>query len=185
MMSSRSQVVPRVLLLQTGFAIAVRQFPFGSGLGTFASIPSIHAGYSDIYYQYGLNKVWDMAPDADAKGTMALLDCYWAHILGELGFIGSVLFLFIWLYPAARAYALTRRRPPTSDLENGLRYFIYTITCIMTIDGFAYYYAENPAFIIIHAGLLGYAIRLLELIVENDAEPAESLASPSPPPTDD
>jgi hypothetical protein len=175
MLSSRSQVVPRVLLLQTGFTIAVRQFPFGSGLGTFASIPSIHSGYSDVYYQYGFNKVWDMSPAAESNGQMALLDCYWAHILGELGFIGSTIFLLIWFYPVARTYSLTRQRPFASSLENGLRYFIYTITAIMTIDGFAYYYAENPAFIIIHAGLVGFALRLLELIVRTDDNPVETV----------
>lgn len=179
LMSSHSQVVPRILLLQTGFSIAVKEFPFGSGLGTFASIPSMHGGYSDVYYQYGINKVWDMSPDSEAKGTMALLDCFWAHILGELGFIGTAIFLFSWFYPAMRTFFLARRRTSPTDFENGLRYFVYTITTIMTIDGFAYYYAENPAFIIIHAGLVGFALRLLELIAENDADPAETQSQPS------
>ncbi len=97
---------------------------------------------------------------------MALLDCYWAHILGELGFVGSFLFFGLWFYPAMNARFACR--PAANNLEWGLKYFIYAMTAVMTIDGLVYYYAENPAFIIIHAGLIGFALRLLHRSQQSD-----------------
>jgi hypothetical protein len=146
--------------LSTAYSISVRQFPFGSGMGTFASIPSVKF-YSETYYDYGINKSWGMGPnDTESQSAFFLLDCYWAHILGELGFVGSFLFLSLWFYPALRAMAIARN---TEDpLEQGLKFFIYAMTGVITVDGLGYYYAENPAFIIIHAGLMGMALRLLE-----------------------
>jgi O-antigen ligase len=171
--ADKSDTIARAVLIQTAFILAVKNFPFGSGLGTFASIPSVNVDYSDIYYQYGMDKVWGLGPDAADKGVLATLDCYWAHILGELGFVGSLIFLGLWFYPAFNAWFL--RREPRTELERALRFFVLAMTGVMTLDGLGYYYAENPAFIIVHAGLMGLALRLLELAeaVDQEAPPDE------------
>jgi uncharacterized membrane protein YGL010W len=101
-----------------------------------------------------------MGPNTEGTNAFFLLDCYWAHILGELGFVGTALFLALWFYPALRAGAVARETD--NQLERGLKFFIYAMTWVITVDGLGYYYAENPAFIIIHTGLLAFALRLLE-----------------------
>ncbi len=169
----KTDEVPRAVLLSTAYSISIRQFPFGSGMGTFASIPSTKF-YSETYYDYGINKSWGMGPKSEGTEAFFLLDCYWAHILGELGFLGSAVFLGLWFYPAARVRSIARQTE--TDLERGLKFFIYAMTAVITVDGLGYYYAENPAFIIIHAGLMGMALRLLELsrLGSLESEPDEA-----------
>jgi hypothetical protein len=96
---------PRNALYIAGYQIARDHFPFGSGQGTFGSYP-VGKNYSDIYYDYQLNKVHGLGPE-DAKGNTNshfIFDTYWSGIMGEMGFIAFGLFLALWLYPAYKAF---------------------------------------------------------------------------------
>ncbi len=93
--------IPRNALYLASFEIAKDYFPFGSGQGTFGSYP-VGMHYSQIYYDYDLNKVHGLSPD-DALGktdSHFIFDTYWSSIIGEMGFIGFFLYLLIWFYPA-------------------------------------------------------------------------------------
>lgn len=65
-------------------------FPFGSGLGTFATNAAAEF-YSPLYYKYNLNHVWGLQPEF--KVFMA--DTYYPT-LAEYGIVGVFLFLWFW-----------------------------------------------------------------------------------------
>ncbi|HFR3101130.1 TPA: O-antigen ligase family protein [Enterococcus faecalis] len=82
----------RGILLRTGFQIAKDQFPLGSGLGMFGSHTS-RMKYSPYYSIYGLDSIWGLTPE----NPKFVADSYWAMIIGELGFIGSILVCIIFV----------------------------------------------------------------------------------------
>ena len=65
-------------------------FPFGSGLGTFATNAAA-VYYSPLYYKYNLSDVWGLSPDFNAF----LADTYYPS-LAEYGIVGVFLFLWFW-----------------------------------------------------------------------------------------
>ncbi|MFA7288284.1 MAG: hypothetical protein WC055_05330 [Melioribacteraceae bacterium] len=136
-----------------GFQIAVDYFPFGSGLGTFASLSSIVGGYSSLYFSYGVSNIGSNSASAVAAGHHTLLDTFWPHILGELGFIGTVLFLYLWFFPIK--LALTGLSKINSSLIKGFSFYIILIIIVMTWEGFSLYTPEIPSFILLHSGLSG------------------------------
>jgi hypothetical protein len=85
-------VVARNALHLASFDIAVDQFPLGVGLGRFGGwVSSLY--YSPVYYEYGLNSVYGLSEDNPAF----IQDAFWPHVLGQLGFVGTALFLvFGW-----------------------------------------------------------------------------------------
>lgn len=80
----------RSLLTITGFKIAADYFPFGLGWGSFASYYS-GVNYSTAYYLYGLNTHGEIGENTKAF----LMDTYWPSVLGETGWIGCILIVFI------------------------------------------------------------------------------------------
>lgn len=136
-----------------GFHIAEDYFPFGSGMGTFGSLASIIKGYSQIYFDYGVSKIGMNSPEAVARGNYTLLDTYWPHILGELGFIGMVIFLSVWLFPLiSTGYIMHLYKEP---IIKGLGFYVVVIVLIMTNEGFTLYTPEIPSFVILHSGVAG------------------------------
>jgi hypothetical protein len=152
--SAGSEGHVRVAMYIASLKIASDYFPFGSGMGTFGSLASIVNGYSKTYYDYRVAKIGSNSPKDLAKGHFTLLDTYWPHILGELGFIGGVFFLLIWLFPLASSIKIMRSGQHP-DIINGLCFYVIMTIIIMTIDGFALYTPESPAFIILHSGIVG------------------------------
>jgi hypothetical protein len=94
---------PRGILLVGGWNISQNLFPFGSGLGTYGS-NAARLVYSKLYYDYGFNNIYGLAPWYDNF----LTDSYWAMILGELGIIGAVLVLVAMLILLLNSYSLNK-----------------------------------------------------------------------------
>jgi hypothetical protein len=83
----------RKALYVVGITIGVNEFPFGVGFGRYGGwIARVH--YSPVYYEYGLNRVYGLKPSDPKWAT----DTYWPHIIGEIGIIGAILLLCIFLY---------------------------------------------------------------------------------------
>ncbi len=94
----------RTLLLVRGFEIATDHFPFGSGAGTFGSAPSYQLGYSDLYYDYGMNTIYGATRDHPSF----LQDAYWGKILGQSGFSGTVVYIMLLYSAFGIAFKLNR-----------------------------------------------------------------------------
>ena len=65
-------------------------FPFGSGLGTFATNAAAEY-YSPLYYKYNLSDVWGLSPEFN----VFMADTYYPT-LAEYGIAGVFLFLWFW-----------------------------------------------------------------------------------------
>jgi hypothetical protein len=74
--------------LITSFQIANDYFPFGTGLGTFASYFST-VNYSPIYFLYGLSNVNGLRLNA----TNFASDSFWPMIIGQSGWIGFIAYV--------------------------------------------------------------------------------------------
>lgn len=81
-------VDPRFVFTIKGIAIANDFFPFGSGLGTYGGF--VAALYdSPVYLDYGFYQYsWYLQ-------SHFLADTYWAHILGETGYFGILLYILM------------------------------------------------------------------------------------------
>jgi hypothetical protein len=143
----------RIGMYLASIKIATDSFPFGSGMGTFGSLASIIGGYSQTYFDYGVSNIGSNSPaDVDA-GHHTLLDTYWPHIIGELGIIGTVLFLYIWIFPTRLSFSLLKS---STDLYiKGLSFYITLIIITISWEGLTLYTPEIPSFIILHSGLSG------------------------------
>ena len=82
----------RYNLLYGSIINANEYFPFGSGFATYGTDAAAKF-YSPLYYKYGFNHVWGLAPD-DLSFSH---DNYWPAILGQFGYVG-VLFFGLIIY---------------------------------------------------------------------------------------
>jgi hypothetical protein len=95
----------RIVMFLTAININFDTNGLGSGLGSFGSLGSLVSSIggsgvvyelSDIYYQYGIDQIAGNSADKLNQGEAGtLLDTFWPHIIGELGIIGSLLYLSI------------------------------------------------------------------------------------------
>lgn len=83
---------PRRLFFHYAAVDANEHFPLGSGFATFGSSEA-QKNYSPLYYQYGFNTRWGMSPDMRSF----LVDTYWPTVIGQLGWFGAVMFVFIYV----------------------------------------------------------------------------------------
>jgi hypothetical protein len=83
----------RKALYLFGFIIAIKEFPFGVGFGRYGSWTA-REHYSPVYLEYDLDKIYGLYSQDPKWAT----DTYWPSILGELGIIGSLLFITIFVY---------------------------------------------------------------------------------------
>lgn len=81
---------PRELLTKAGVSIFLDNFPLGSGFGTFGSWMS-RVDYSSLYYKYGLNRIWGLAPGGSGFAN----DVFWPSILAEIGIFGLLCYVMI------------------------------------------------------------------------------------------
>jgi hypothetical protein len=155
----------RLGMYLASYNIASDNLPFGSGLGTFASLASITNWYSNIYYQYGVAYIGANSPDDVAALNHTLLDTFWPHILGELGFLGTVLYLILWCYPLVRSFKIYLR--VDNDEIKGFAFFVFLTFLVMTWEGFTLYTPEIPSFVLIHSGIGGLCFYHLHRIRDN------------------
>ena len=76
---------------KTGLLIMKDYFPFGSGLGTFASAAAAKE-YSPLYYKYKIDDIWGLAPE----NPMFLADTFYPIVYSQFGFFGALMFLWFW-----------------------------------------------------------------------------------------
>ena len=84
----RDDTSPRSLFIRYGFRTANTYFPFGSGFATYGS-DMAGRYYSSLYIQYGFNNIYGMSEDMG----MFLNDCYLGMVLGQFGYIGTIIFV--------------------------------------------------------------------------------------------
>lgn len=90
-----SEDTVRVKMYEASIKIAVDQFPFGSGAGTFGSQPSRSLYYSPFYYEYGLYRLYG----GSINFSGYLMDTWWPKVYGEAGFFGGMAYLLAITLP--------------------------------------------------------------------------------------
>lgn len=143
----------RIGMYIASFNISNDYFPFGSGMGTFASLSSIAKQYSEIYYDYGINYIGMNNPEDVANGKHTLLDTYWPHIYGELGYFGCILFFYLWFFPFKQA--ISKFKKSDDPFIRGIAFYVLLLVVTMTWEGFTLYTPEIPGFVLLHSGLSG------------------------------
>ncbi len=154
-----SSKTPRNALYIASFEIAGDYFPFGSGQGTFGSYP-VGKEYSDIYYTYGLDKLHGLGKE-DALGktdAQFVFDAYWSSIIGEMGFVAAVLYLWLWFLPAFGSYRLMWSKD--RDVK-ALAFFVTMVTVGIFVESIASPIPGQLQFILIYAGLGAVVYRLI------------------------
>lgn len=138
----------RLGMYLASFNIAISNFPFGGGYGSFGSLASISFTYSPLYFEYGIDLIGANSPLDVDNGFHTLLDTFWPHIIGEAGFIGSILYALLYLFPIK--IALSRRH--LSNFHKGYAFFVTSVIAVLFLDGLALYTPEIPLFILLSQG---------------------------------
>lgn len=96
---------PRALLLGYGFITALHYFPLGAGFATYGSnMAAVH--YSPLYQKYGFAARRALTVfDINGTTTTYLNDNYLAMILGEFGFLGTILLIAIFLNVGKKVFS--------------------------------------------------------------------------------
>lgn len=89
---SKIESFARPVLYTTAWMVLWDYFPFGSGLASLASNSSAE-WYSNLYYEYGINNVHGLSPNAPGF----ICDAFYPTI-AQLGIIGLFLFVWYWIY---------------------------------------------------------------------------------------
>jgi len=119
-------------------------FPFGSGAGTYASLPSRDFYFSPLYDIYGLSSMHGAARHFSGY----LMDTFWPKILGEGGWIGLAIYAGMIFYIFKRAIGNLVARP------DGLNVFCLCVLTTVMIKSFAASVMTQETFVI----LLGFCI---------------------------
>lgn len=89
--------VARPLMNKAAWQILWDYFPFGSGLGTFATAASA-VYYSPLWAQYDLNHVWGLTQWGEiGHGRVAFHADNFIASFAQLGFFGIYFFLWFWI----------------------------------------------------------------------------------------
>ena len=144
----------RIAMYNAAFKIASDHFPFGTGTGTFGSLLSLYNGYSKVYYDYNIYLIEPLSPERVLEGEgHDLFDTYWPHIIGELGVLGTLLFIVLWFYPIYKSRKYFNNK--VSKEIKALAFYVISVGIVMFIEGFALYTPEISAFIIFHSCFTG------------------------------
>lgn len=103
-----SETSVRARLYVAGERIARDDFPFGAGLGRFASYPS-RLFYSPVYYQYGLSGIYGLS----RSFPNFIDDTSWPSVIGETGYGGFAMYVLGLLLLVAAV--LRRLRAATTE----------------------------------------------------------------------
>jgi hypothetical protein len=98
----------RPMLYATFGLILIDHIPFGSGLASFASYSS-STSYSQLYYEYGLDKIYGLSPD----DTSFICDAFYPS-LAQFGIVGVALFIAFWVYVYRLLCIFVKRNPDTN-----------------------------------------------------------------------
>lgn len=156
--------IARVELYRTAFEIAGDCFPLGTGQGTYGSIPVNLVG-SEVYADYGIDKVWGLGEDDEVDFKM---DTHWSAILGEMGLLGTILYLILLFYP------IKAIRKKYRCIPNGRYYYflIATSILVLTMESITLTLINQFGFMVIYTGLSAIIIRRI-----NEYSKYESITS--------
>ena len=153
----------RVIMYVTAFNLSITKFPLGSGLGTFGAPSSIINEYSKTYYETGINLIHELSPDLVMDGKPhTLFDTFWPHILGEFGFIGTLLFIFLWIYPVYLLYKFKKKCKLLKLPYKHFYFLIITMFFVISFDGFTLFIPEIPLFLALFNITSGLALSYLK-----------------------
>jgi hypothetical protein len=157
----------------TSLALVLAQdlAPLGAGLGRFGSYPSV-LWYSPLYDQMGISHVWGFSPDAPHY----LLDVYWPHLLGELGFLGTG-FMVLWFWRLWRRLRDAAQALTASLVLHQVALFGTMVLAEALVESVAMPVFETPLPALAVALPVGMALRLAGT-PRNSAAPANELAVP-------
>jgi hypothetical protein len=150
----------RIGMYITSVRLASDFFPLGSGFGSFGSLGSIFNWYSPIYYDYSIDKIGSNAEEFVLRGEHTLLDTFWPHVIGELGFLGAVFYLGMALFPSARVLGFLRRGDRRC-FAHQLGIFLVSVNLAIIWEGLSLYNPETPVFMFFTGLLTGLVFRLV------------------------
>ena len=81
----------RSIMFRYSIIAAMQFFPFGAGFSTYGGTVA-GAAYSKLYIKYGFNIHWGMTGKGDVN---FLYDTYYAMVIGELGIIGTIIYIIV------------------------------------------------------------------------------------------
>lgn len=83
---------PRFLFFEKSFELANRYYIIGTGFSTYGS-GTASQFYSSLYYELGFNHKYGLSPEIN----FYLNDTFWPSILGQFGYLGLILYLYIFI----------------------------------------------------------------------------------------
>jgi hypothetical protein len=168
----------RLAMYLVSSKIIMDYFPFGSGLGTFGSFGSIIGSFSfpnnieykfsSVYYDYGIANLAGNSELRASMGGLTHLDTWWPHIFGELGVIGTLLFLVIWFFPIFYSIRFLKKYNKSKDETYFLSFFVIMTILSISLEGIALIQPEVPLFIFFHSGISGLICSILKQHSKNN-----------------
>lgn len=123
---NEKDLIARFVLYATSFEIFRDYFPFGSGFGSFATFSS-GVYYSNIYQEYGIEKVWGISKDFYSY----IADTYYPS-LAQFGIVGVILYVCFWVYILRKAFGFFRQTKSAKHMV-----IVLLIACFFGIEGVA------------------------------------------------
>jgi len=138
--------------------------PLGTGQGTFGSIPA-NMYDSQVYYDYNLNAIYGLQYDGDVDFRN---DAHWSSVLGEQGYLGSLLYIILIAYPVVRIFKKTNG---DDESRNRIVRFL-TLMCFLTIviDSITLSVITRFAFVFVLSGISGMILRRLDEDCEDESD---------------
>ncbi len=112
-----NEALARPMTYKTSVQILWDYFPFGPGMGTFASWGAAEY-YSPLYYDYGLSNIWGLQPHF----YVFIADAFYPT-LAQYGIVGIILFCIFW-----------KRRLAAMNVIEDMRYYriaLITFFCLV------------------------------------------------------
>lgn len=99
---------PRAIMFRDSIQLMLEHFPFGTGYATYGSIMATNY-YSVLYRKLGYDNYYGLS---EAYSSY-LTDGFWPSVLGQFGFVGTILFLFvvgIYIKKSVDVFVINRRK---------------------------------------------------------------------------
>uniref|UniRef100_UPI00404849FD hypothetical protein n=1 Tax=Polaribacter sp. TaxID=1920175 RepID=UPI00404849FD len=164
--SDNSLEIARTASYIASVNIAIDHFPLGSGPGTFGSYPVLIT-YNDLYYDYNLSNVWGLQEEnlKDPSLPSFILDTYWPSPMAEIGIIGVLVLLSLFLYPVLRLKKLTRNEVlQNNTLVKYLKFYVFALALVLFVENITLSSLSQVSIIILYFGFSGLIISYIEKI---------------------